>query len=282
MATVPCRSYDGRMSRPTVGALLREWRLRRRRSQLDLALDVGVSTRHLSFVETGRARPSAELVLALAHHLDVPLRERNALLLAAGFAPRFSQHSLDDEDMATVRSSLQRMLDAHHPYPGVVIDRAWNVVLANGAAAALLGGVPPALLDPPNIYRVSLHPQGLAPLTLNFTDWAAYLVQQLRRSVATTADPALEALLTEVLAYPEVAHIRPLIDMAEWDDPPLLVPLRLASPLGELSMFTMITTFGTPLDVTLDELAVELFYPSDERSADVLRRLAGVTDAAAR
>jgi transcriptional regulator with XRE-family HTH domain len=263
------------MSRPTVGALIREWRTRRRRSQLDLALDVGVSTRHLSFVETGRSRPSAELVLALAHHLDVPLRERNALLLAAGFAPRFSQHSLDDDDMTTVRQSLRRLLDAHHPYPGVVIDRQWNVLLANDAAATLLGAVSPELLDPPNIYRVSLHPDGLAPLTLNFTDWAAYLVQQLRRSVTATADPALEALLAEVLAYPEVAHIRPLLDMAEWDEPPLLVPLRLASPLGELSMFTMITTFGTPLDVTLDELAVELFYPADERSADVLRRLAG-------
>jgi transcriptional regulator with XRE-family HTH domain len=262
------------MSRPTVGALLREWRTRRRRSQLDLALDVGVSTRHLSFVETGRARPSAELVLALAHHLDVPLRQRNALLLAAGFAPRFSQHSLDDEGMAGIRAALQRLLDAHHPYPGVVIDRSWNVTLVNDAAAALLGGVSPALLAPPNIYRVSLHPDGLAPLTLNFTDWAAYLVHQLRRSVTATADPGLEALLAEVLSYPEVAQIRPLLDMAEWDDPPLLVPLRLASPLGELSMFTMITTFGTPLDVTLDELAVELFYPSDERSADILRRLA--------
>jgi transcriptional regulator with XRE-family HTH domain len=261
------------MARPTVGAHIREWRTRRRRSQLDLALDVGVSTRHLSFVETGRARPSAELVLALAHHLDVPLRERNAMLLAAGYAPRFSQRSLDDAGMVTVRASLQRVLDAHHPYPGVVIDRQWNVVLANRAATTLLGAVSPALLDPPNIYRISLHPDGLAKVTLNFTDWAAYLVQQLRRSVAATADEELQAVLTEVLAYPEVAQIRPLLDMAEWDEPPLLVPFRFQTPLGEVSLFTTITTFGTPLDVTLDELAVELFYPADEHSAEVLRRL---------
>lgn len=261
------------MSRTTVGPLLREWRTRRRRSQLDLALDVGVSTRHLSFVETGRSRPSAELVLALARHLEVPLRERNTLLLAAGFAPRFSERSLDDESMASVREALQRMIDAHHPYPGVVIDLQWNVVLANRAALGLLGGVPERLLDPPNIYRISLHPDGLASLTLNFTDWAAYLVQQLRRSVAATADPRLAALLDEVLAYPDVARIRPLLDVADWDDPPLLVPLRLASQVGELSLFTTLTTFGTPLDVTLDELAVELFFPADDGSAARLRRL---------
>jgi transcriptional regulator with XRE-family HTH domain len=263
--------------------MLRDWRIRRRRSQMELALDVGVSTRHLSFVETGRSRPSPDLVVALARHLDVPLRERNVLLLAAGYAPRYAERTLDDERMAVVRASLQRMLDAHHPYPGVVIDRQWNVALANGAAATMLSGVPAALREPANIYRVSLHPDALAALTLNFGDWAAYLVQQLRRSVQATADASLQALLDEVLAYPNVARVRPLIDMAEWDEPPLLVPLRLASPLGELSLFTTITTFGTPLDVTLDELSVELFYPANDASADVLRRLdAAVTDARGR
>jgi transcriptional regulator with XRE-family HTH domain len=255
--------------------LLREWRIRRRRSQLDLALDVGVSTRHLSFVETGRARPSPELVLALAHHLDVPLRERNSLLLAAGYAPRYTQRALDDVSMAPVRASLQRMLDAHHPYPGVVIDRQWNVVLANRAATAMLGTVPAALLGPPtNVYRVSLHPDGLADRTLNFTDWAAHLVQQLRRSITVTGDAALVELLEELLAYPNVAQIRPVLDIVEWDEPPLLVPFRFASPLGEVSMFTTLTTFGTPRDVTLDELALELFFPSDHVSEERLRRLA--------
>jgi transcriptional regulator with XRE-family HTH domain len=266
------------MSRPTVGPLLREWRTRRRRSQLDLALEVGVSTRHLSFVETGRSRPSAELVLALAHHLDVPLRERNALLLAAGFAPRYAERSLADDDMAAVRSSLQRVLNAHHPYPGVAVDRQWNVVLANQAAMGLLSGLPAELVSPsPNIYRLSLHPDALAARTLNFTDWAAYLVQQLRRSFARTGDETLGELLDEVLAYPNVAPLRPLFDIAEWEDPPLLVPFRVATPLGDVSMFTTLTTFGTPLDVTLDELAVELFFPSDERSAELLRRLADAT-----
>lgn len=265
------------MARQTIGELIREWRTRRRRSQLHLALDVGVSTRHLSFVETGRSRPSVELVLALAHHLEVPLRERNALLLAAGYAPRFSHRPLDDAAMAPMRASVQRMLDAHQPYPGVAVDRQWNVLLANEAALGLTHGVPAAVLAPTmNVYRLALHPEGLADRLLNFTDLAAYLVQQLRRTASLSGDLATEALLAEVLAYPNVARIRPLLDVADWSDPPLLVPFRLATPVGELSMFTTITTFGTPLDVTLDELAVELFYPADERSGEILRGLAQV------
>lgn len=245
---------------------------------MDLAIEVGVSTRHLSFVETGRSRPSPELVLAIAHHLEVPLRERNSLLLAAGHAPRFSHRSLDDAVMAPIRTSIQRMLDAHSPYPGVVIDRQWNVVLANSAALLLMTGLPDELLTPPlNIYRLSLHPEALAGQTLNFVDWAAYLVQQLRRSVTITGDAELEALLAEVLAYPTIAQIRPLLDLAAWDDPPLLVPFRFASPVGEISMFTTLTTFGTPMDVTLDELAIELFYPADDRSDELLRTLAAAT-----
>jgi transcriptional regulator with XRE-family HTH domain len=157
------------------GPLLREWRDRRRRSQLDLSLDVGVSTRHLSFVETGRAKPSPELVLAIAEHLDVPLRERNTLLMAAGFAPRFHETPLDAPDMERMTRSLQRMLDAHHPFPGVVLDRQWNVVLTNMAAAVLASGLPQALVGPPlNIFRVSLHPDGLAARTLNFDEWGSY------------------------------------------------------------------------------------------------------------
>lgn len=259
----------------TAGALLREWRLRRNRSQLSLAVDAGVSTRHLSFVETGRSRPSPELLLTLADHLDVPLRERNALLLAAGYAPRYGESSLDDERMATVRASLQRLLDAHHPYPGVVVDRRWDVVAANDAALVLMAGLPEAVTARPNIYRLSLHPDGLAGATLNFTDWATYLVQQLRRSVRSTGDRRVAELLDEVLGYPDVARLQPLMDMADWSDPPLLVPFRLASAVGEVAMFTTLTSFGTPRDVTLDELVVELFYPADETSAERLERLTG-------
>jgi transcriptional regulator with XRE-family HTH domain len=267
--------YSSCMSRPSVGELVRDWRTRRRRSQLDLALDVGVSTRHLSFVETGRSRPSPELILALAHHLDVPLRERNTLLLAGGYAPRFSQRPLDDPAMASVRSSIQRMLDAHDPYPGVVIDRAWNVVQANRTGLGLVTGLPDHVIGPPlNIYRTCLHPDGLARRTTNFTDWATYLLGQLRRSVALTGDPLLEALEAEVLAYPNVAQITPMVAGTGWDDPPILVPFDLATPLGEVSMFTTITVFGTPLDVTIDDLALELFYPADDESAHKLRDLA--------
>ncbi|MGZ4702344.1 MAG: MmyB family transcriptional regulator [Ilumatobacteraceae bacterium] len=260
------------MARPPVGELLRDWRSRRRRSQMDLALDVGVSTRHLSFVETGRSRPSPELVLALAHHLDVPLRERNALLLAAGYAPMFSQMSLDDPAMDHVRASIQRMLDAHNPYPGVAIDRQWNVTIANAAALLMTEGLPAYVLGPPlNVYRLCLHPDGLARRTTNFTDWASYLLQQLRRSIVLTGDPTLEALLDEVSGYPNVAQIAPFTSISRADDPPLLVPLRLATPLGELSLFSTLTTFGTPLDVTIDELAIELFFPANDHTDQILR-----------
>jgi transcriptional regulator with XRE-family HTH domain len=246
---------------------------------MDLALDVGVSPRHLSFVETGRSRPSPELVLAIAHHLDVPLRERNTLLLAAGYAPRYSQVSLGEPEVELVRASLQRMLDAHDPYPGVVIDRRWDVVLANRAAQGLLAGVRPELLGPPlNVYRVCLHPDGLSARTLNLTAWAAYLLGQLRRTIVLTGDPSLEALHTELLAYPgmrEAADLAASGHIDAWERPQLLVPLRLAVGAAELSLFTTLTTFGTPQDVTLDELAVELFFPADEPSEHLLRSLAG-------
>lgn len=258
-----------------VGPLLRDWRTRRHLSQMDVALDVGVSPRHLSFVETGRSRPSPELVLAVADHLDVPLRERNTLLLAAGYAPRYSERSFDDPSMASVRAALQRMLDAHDPYPGVVIDRRWDVVLANAAASALLVGVAPAALEPElNVFRLCLHPEGLAARTRNFGDWATYLLRQLRRSIVLTGDPRLTELEAEVRAYPNVVDLPEPTAIGPGDDPPLLVPFRLAGPPGgpdELSLFTTLTTFGTPRDVTLDELAVELFFPADDTTAAVLR-----------
>jgi transcriptional regulator with XRE-family HTH domain len=256
------------MSQGYVGDLLREWRHRRNRSQLELAIEVGVSARHLSFVETGRARPSPELVLAVAAELDVPLRERNTMLLAAGYAPRYSETSLDDEAMAGIRTSLQRMLDAHDPYPGVVIDRAWNVLLANDGALALTAGVPDHLLSPSiNVFRIGLHPDGLGARTANFDDWAGYLLRQLRRTIQLTGDAQVEDIEREVLGYPNVAAVAGAADRARWDDPPLLVPFTFVGDGVELSMFTTLTTFGTPRDITLDELAVELFFPADEGTA---------------
>ena len=261
-------------TRRGVGPLLRDWRVRRRRSQLDLSLDVGVSARHLSFVETGRSRPSPELVLAVADELDVPLRERNALLLAAGYAPRYTETSLDADEMARVRAALQRMLDGHDPYPGVVIDRLWNVVLANRAAALLTAGVPAPLLGPPlNVFRVCLHPEGLAARTRNFPEWSAYLLGQLHRLTVLTADAELRALTDEIATYPNLPPAR------DWrhatpDEPQLLVPVRVDAGDAELSMFTTLTTFGTPQDITLAELAVELFYPADDASEAMLRAAA--------
>jgi transcriptional regulator with XRE-family HTH domain len=238
---------------------------------MDLAYEVGVSPRHLSFVETGRSRPSPELVLTLADHLDVPLRERNVLLLAAGYAPRFGETPLDAEAMTRARAALQRMLDTHDPYPGVVIDRLWNVVLANQAALQLLVGLPEHLLGPPvNVFRVCLHPDGIAARTRNFGEWAAYLLGQLHRTAAVTGDVAVRDLADEVMQYPNVAAL------GDWrgapaDEIELLIPLRLTVEDGELSLFTTLTTFGTPQDITLDELAVELFFPADDATDARLR-----------
>ncbi|MCV7102519.1 helix-turn-helix domain-containing protein [Mycobacterium palustre] len=260
------------MSHAAVGALLREWRTRRRVSQLDLSLSVGVSARHLSFIETGRSRPSPEMVLALAEGLEIPLRERNTLLLAAGFAPRYQSRPLEDAALSPARDAVQRLLDAHDPYPGIVIDRCWNVVGTNRAASALTTGLPDELLGPPvNVYRLCLHPDGLAGRTLNFADWAGYLLHQLRRTTALTGDPGLVALEEEVRGYPGVAAAATARGAAP-DGASLLIPFVLDVGGGRrLSMFTTLTTFGTPLDVTLSELAVELFYPADAESADLLR-----------
>ncbi|OBK17419.1 transcriptional regulator [Mycobacterium sp. 1165196.3] len=259
------------MSQAAVGALLREWRTRRRVSQLDLSLSVGVSARHLSFIETGRSRPSPEMVLTLADGLDIPLRERNTLLLAAGFAPRYQSRPLEDPALSPAREAVQRLLDAHDPYPGILIDRCWNIVGTNAAASALTAGLPEELLGPPaNVYRLCLHPDGLAGRTLNFPDWAGYLLNQLRRTVALTGDPGLAALDKEVRDYPGVAAAAEARRTPE--SASLLIPFILDVGGGRrLSMFTTLTTFGTPLEVTLAELAVELFYPADTETADLLR-----------
>jgi transcriptional regulator with XRE-family HTH domain len=259
--------------RRTVGPLVRDWRVRRGRSQMDLALDVGVSPRHLSFVETGRSKPSPELLLVLADRLEVPLRERNALLLAAGYAPRYQESSLDDGAMRRARGALQQMLDSHHPYPGVAIDRLWNVVLFNGAASRLMTALPDCLARPPvNVFRVCLHPEGLARSTRNFSEWAAYLLAQLRRLVALTADPEVGQLVDEISGYPNVASLGGWRHATRQDEPALWIPWRLDLAGDQLSLFTTVTTFGTPQDVTLAELAVELFYPADDATDAALRQ----------
>lgn len=271
-ATPASRASAAAAGRDAVGPLLRDWRARRRRSQLDLALDVGVSPRHLSFVETGRSRPSAEMLLALAEGLSMPLRERNRLLLAGGYAPRYPEHALDADGLAHVRASLQRLLDAHDPYPGLVVDRQWNVLLANASAQALTVLIPEDLRTPAlNVYRASLHPRGLAAVTVNFDAWAPHLLETLQRSVTGTGDPALAALLDEVRAYPNVAALPAQAPETPGGAPTLLLPMVMQLPAGRVSLFTTLTTFGTPRDVTLDELCVELFYPSDEASEALLR-----------
>jgi transcriptional regulator with XRE-family HTH domain len=255
-----------------VGELVRDWRTRRRRSQLHLAHEVGVSPRHLSFVETGRSKPSPELVETIAEELEIPLRERNTLFLAAGYAPRYRERTLDDPAMRFAVESVQRMLDAHDPYPGVLIDRTWNIVRANTAASALTVGLPAEVLGPPiNVYRACLHPDGLATRTVNFPQWAGYLVGQLARSLAVTGDPAIQALHDEVHEYPNVVAALAPTEGTTNDEVPLLVPLRLTMGDAELSLFTTLTTFGTPRDVTLDELALELFYPADDATERALR-----------
>lgn len=264
--------------RRSVGEHLREWQTRRRRSQMDLALDVGVSTRHLSFIETGRARPSPAMLEALADALDVPLRERNGLHLAAGYAPRYGARALDDAGMRRVRDALERLLRAHEPNPGFVLDRLWNVVLANRSAMAMAAMLPEHVKQPTlNVFRASLHPEGLAPLTENFADWAASLLQTLRRHIAATGDGALIALEEEIRAFPNVVALATSTRPDALTEPPLLLPCVLRLPQGRLSMFTTLTTFGTPRDITLDELTVELFYPADDASEALLRELQGAS-----
>lgn len=256
-------------TRGGAGELLREWRNRRRMSQLDLALEAGVSARHLSFVETGRAQPSREMVLMLAEHLQVPLREQNALLLAAGYAPAFSETSLDRDQMRPVRRALDAILTGHEPYPAVIVDREWELVASNAPAGGLLVGVSEALLAPPlNALRITLHPEGLAPRILNFREWSDHLLTRLHRQALLSQDPALAALERELLGYPGVQAASGVAEPAEM----LFVPLRLRLPSGvELSLFSTLATFGTALDITLEELSIESFFPADESTDSYLR-----------
>ena len=259
---------------PAVGQLLREWRSRRRLSQLDLANGAGISARHLSFVETGRSRPSREMVLHLADQLDVPLRERNALLIAGGFAPTFHATDFAAPEMQLVREAVDRLLAAHEPYPAILVDRRWTLMAANRAATVLVDGVAPELLDPPcNVLRASLHPKGLAARIINRSEWFDHILGNLRRQVAVTGDEELRALADELAGYADDMNVE-LRPPAEGPRA-IAIPLRLRTDDGELAFITMIATFGTALDITLTELAIETFLPADASTAAALQRRFG-------
>jgi transcriptional regulator with XRE-family HTH domain len=263
-------------SAPPIGVLLRGWRQRRRRSQLDLALDTEISQRHLSFVESGRATPSREMVLRLAEQLEVPLRERNALLLAAGYAPAFAERPLEDPAMAAARQAVERILAAHAPHPALAVDRHWLLIAANAPLGALLTGIEDrALLAPPvNVLRLSLHPQGLAPRILNLSEWRAHLLERLRRQVTASGDATLAALMVELAALPAPEVAPP--SQPGLEPGGVAVPLLFDGPNGRLALLSTTTVFGTPVEVTLSELAIEAFYPADEETGARLRALTDV------
>lgn len=261
---------------PEPGPLLRDWRERRRLSQLDLACEADISSRHLSFVETGRARPSRSLVLRLGEVLELPLRERNRLLLSAGYAPAYPERDLDDVSMQQARGVLQQVLAGHEPFPALVVDRHWNLVLANQAASLLLRLIDPELLQPPlNVLRLSLHPRGLAPHVINLAEWRHHILARLRRLVLQQHDPLLVALLQELSSWPPLPGEEPPGHF-ESPAPDLAILFRLRSPVGELALIGTLTVFGSPLDVTLSELALEAFYPADAQTGERLRALAGL------
>jgi transcriptional regulator with XRE-family HTH domain len=250
------------------GHLLRRWRQDRGVSQLALASDADVSPRHLSFVETGRSAPSRGLVLRLAEHLEIPLRGRNELLLAAGFAPEFSQSGLDAPGLSMVRVAIRQLLTGHNPYPALVVDRDWNLVEANASTDVLIEDVPDELAEPFNVLRYSLHPAGLAPRILNLEQWREHVLGRLDRQVRATGDAGLAELYRELRDYP--AGSRPSAGSRP-GAAQVVVPLRLLHKDQELSLFSTTTLFGTPNDVTVEELAIESFYPADEKTAEYLR-----------
>ncbi|NDL60376.1 helix-turn-helix domain-containing protein [Phytoactinopolyspora mesophila] len=251
----------------SVGESLRWWRERRRLTQLELSLQAEVSSRHISFIENGRSTPTAAMILRLAECLDVPLRDRNAMLLSSGYAPAYSQRRLSDPPLSMVNDAINRVLDAHTPFPALVVDRGWNLVAANDAIDILIAGAAPFLLEPPvNVMHLTFHPDGLAPRIVNLPEWRNHIFARLELDHEKTADPQLGELLRVLRAYPAP---RPSGGAAT---PSLVVPCRLRTDDGVISMFSMTTVFGTPADITVAELAIETFYPDDEFSADYFRR----------
>lgn len=256
------------------GDHLRTWRQQRHLSQLELADEADISTRHVSFMETGRTNPSRDMVLRLCERLAIPLRERNTLLVAAGYAPMYRERALDDPALAAARQAVELVLKGHEPCPAIALDRCWNVVAANRAAQALLAAhVSPELLAPPvNVFRLSLHPDGLASRIANLAQWRHHLFERLRQQIHATADPALLALQAELLEYPAPEESPPLVMAGEMLG--VVMPFWFESVHGMLSLISTTTIFGTPVDVTLQELAVESFFPADAFTAQVLREMA--------
>jgi transcriptional regulator with XRE-family HTH domain len=255
---------------PQVGTLLREWRQRRRLTQLDLALDADISPRHLSFVETGRSQPSREMLLHLSEELEIPLRERNALLVSAGFAPMYRERGLDDAALAAAREAIGVVLEAQKPFPAFALDRHWNIAASNSALQELYEGVDPELMQRPvNGLRLTLHPRGMAPRIANLAEWRAHLLSRLRRQVEITGDKILEGLLEEVASYKNSeSNFNPQNNLEQ----SVLVPLKIHTSLGLLSFLSTTTVFGTPTEVTLSELAIEMFFPADAATARAVRK----------
>ncbi|MBG0851203.1 helix-turn-helix transcriptional regulator [Streptomyces spinoverrucosus] len=270
MTTLP--SAHGTPADQGVGPLLRAWRERRRISQLELASRAGSSARHISFVETGRSRPSEEMVLKLAEHLDIPVREHNALLLAAGYAPRYPRTPLDDPALDALREGMERLIRGYEPYPALVLDATYNVLAANRGVTMLLEGLPESLLgQPPNVMRLTLHPEGLAPRIRNFRDWRAHLLAQMERQIALHRSAALRELYEEVAAYP-------VPESATGDEPAervpyFALPMRIEHEGRTLSFVSSISTFNTPMDVTVAELAIETLLPADPATVKYLHSL---------
>jgi transcriptional regulator with XRE-family HTH domain len=256
----------------SVGDHIRDWRSRRRLTQMDLALDAEISPKHLSFIETGRSRPSRQMVLHLAEQLEVPLRERNAMLVAAGFAPVFPERTLDAPDLAAARRAVDLVLKGHEPFPALAVDRHWNLIAANAAVGPFLVSDPELSMEPVNVLRLSLHPRGLAPRIINLTEWRTHILDRLRRQIEVTADAGLKALYDEIRAYPAPPAA---VGAAHGQDyGGVVVPLRLQTDHGVMAFISTITVFGTPVDVTLSELALETFFPADDFTAKALISLA--------
>ncbi|MGW1913080.1 helix-turn-helix domain-containing protein [Streptomyces sp. NPDC002076] len=272
VASGPSASATAPAADKGVGPLLRAWRERRRISQLELALRADSSARHISFIETGRSRPSEDMVLRLAEHLDVPVRERNALLLAAGYAPRYPETPLGDPALDALRDGMQRLIQGYEPYPALVVDAGYTVVAANRGIRMLLDGVPETLLSPPNSMRLTLHPEGLAPRIRNLREWRGHLLAQMERQIALQRSDQLRALYEEVAAYP-VPKDAPGDEPAE-PVPYFALPLLVEHDGRVLSFVSSISTFNTPMDVTVAELAIETFLPADPATAKYLQTLA--------
>lgn len=261
------------VDRRPVGQLLRQWRERRRLSQLDLSVQAQVSTRHLSFIETGRSRPTRDMILRLTEHLDVPLRARNTVLLAGGYAPAYPAERLDGPRLAAVRTALHGVLAGHDPFPAVLVDRHWTLLDANAGVSLLTSGSAPELLAPPvNVLRLSLHPDGMAGRIVNFSQWRAHILHRLHRQVAETGDDVLRELHAELIGFPGGSDPVAPLSAAE-----LVVPLRYRVDGAELRFFSITSVLGTPLDVTLAELAIESFLPADPTTAEHLHARRGAT-----